>query len=356
MKPGRKPSHHKPGRIAKNGAVRSVSGQTWLLAGVIAGCCVLAGYVGVSQFGARNGLSAANGQVSGAGADVNNPIDAERAFGYLQQLCELGPRPSGSNSMRRQQELLKSHFEKLGGQVSLQTFAVRHPLNRNRRVPMANLIVQWRPDAHERVVLCAHYDTRPFPDQDRLRPRGTFIGANDGASGVALLMELAHHLPGLECKYGVDFVLFDGEEFVFNERNEYFLGSKAFATGYRADPPDYRYRWGVLLDMVADKELRIPQEGNSISWADTRPLVASIWSTAARLGVNEFVAAEGPFVNDDHLALRNEAGIPTCDIIDFSFGPRHSYWHTEADVPENCSAESLAKVTWVVLEWLKTAP
>ncbi len=89
---------------------------------------------------------------------------------------------------------------------------------------MANIIVQWHPERKERILLAAHYDTRPFPDRDPVRPQGTFVGASDGASGTALLMELAHLMPNLDSKYGVDFVLFDGEELVYGTERPVLLG------------------------------------------------------------------------------------------------------------------------------------
>ena len=136
-----------------------------------------------------------------------------------------------------------------------------------------------------RVLLCAHYDTRPFPDRDRFRPKGRFVGANDGGSGVAVLMELAHRLADLPGTLGVDLVLFDGEELVYDEAGEYFLGSTYFARQYAAQPPPAQYRWGVLLDMVGDSQLRLLQEINGLRWQDTRPLISSIWGVAKRLGV-----------------------------------------------------------------------
>ena len=224
---------------------------------------------------------------------------------------------------------------------------------------MANLIVEWHPEARERILLCAHYDTRPFPDRDPVNPQGTFVGANDGGSGVALLMELGNEMPKLKCKYGVDFVFFDAEEFVYDEREKYFVGSESFARQYelqrQKNTRKYDYRWGVLLDMVGDAELQLPQERNSISWSEVRPLVAEIWGTAKRLGVKEFVPQVGIEIRDDHLELFNTGKIPTCDIIDFDYGPGHGYWHTEQDIPAHCSALSLAKVGWVISEWLKTA-
>jgi len=297
--------------------------------------------------------SALSGLTTAAEPPPQNPLDALRAYRYLQQICQLGPRISGSPAMTRQQELLTEYFEKLGGKVIRQEFEAPNPLG-GAPVPMTNLIVQWHPERRERILLCAHYDTRPLPDQDPnpvRRRQGVFLGANDGGSGVAVLMELAHLMPDLNGPYGVDFVLLDGEEMVWVEgRDPYFLGSVWFAQQYVRHPPSYRYRWGVLLDMVGDADLQIYQERQSVAWRDTRPLVNEIWATAARLGVDEFVPRARHVVRDDHMALRNTAKIPTCDIIDFDYPA----WHTEADTPRRCSGSSLAKVGWVVYEWLKS--
>ena len=290
-------------------------------------------------------------------ADEPQPFNGQRAYDYLKQVCDIGPRPSGSNGMKRQQELLTKHFESLGAKVTMQQVPpLRHPLS-GRPVPAANLGVQWNQTAPERILLCAHYDTRPFPDMERdprLRQR-PFIGANDGGSGVALLMELGHHMPQLTGKYGVDFVFFDAEEFIFGERGVYFIGSEFFAREYVRNPPAHRYVAGILLDMVGDKRLSIAQEGHSRMWPDTRPLVKEIWAMAVSLGIDEFQHREGPRVRDDHLALRNIGRIPTIDIIDFEYPDRrNSYWHTTKDVVENCSAESLGKVGLVVQHWLRS--
>ena len=115
------------------------------------------------------------------------------------------------------------------------------------------------------------------------------------------------------------------------------------------DPPPYRYRCGVLLDMMGDKDLRLYQESFSMSWDDTRPLVREIWATADRLGVREFVPRRGQWVKDDHFPLHEIGGIACCNVIDFEYPP----WHTQNDVPEMCSALSLAKVGWVIREWLR---
>lgn len=288
----------------------------------------------------------------------NIPFNGERAYSMLQKICRIGSRTSGTPGMIRQQEILTDHFESLGATVTKQPFRVRHP-EYGSPVNIVNLIVTWHPDRQERVLLCSHYDTRPFPDRDpdrRLR-KALFVGANDGASGVALLAELGTLMPQLDSRYGVDFVFFDAEELVYDDkRDEYFLGSKHFAEQYVRNPPRHRYRLGVLLDMVADKHLELYQERHSTNWSDTRPLVQDIWRTAERLGVREFVSRPRHTVLDDHTEIHKIAGIPCCDIIDFDYpaiGVRQSYWHTTHDTPDKCSAASLAKVGWVLHEWLK---
>lgn len=282
---------------------------------------------------------------------ANIPFDGARAYEHLKKICSLGPRISGSPAMQKQQDLVEAHFKQLGGRVHFQRFSTRHPLQ-GTPVQMANILVEWHPEKKQRIVMCAHYDTRPIPDRDRNpsnRRIGNFIGANDGASGVALLMELATKMPDLNGRYGVDFVLFDAEEFVFRDTDPYFLGSEWFARKYVSQPPKHRYRWGVLLDMLGDADLQVYQERHSMWWKDTRPLVVDLWNTAASLGVTEFIASRKHEVNDDHLKLRNIAKIPTCDVIDFDY----PYWHTTQDTPDRCSALSLAKVGWVMHEWLK---
>lgn len=330
-----------------------LSGSTFYLA--LAGLFL----IGLGIMGLWNITGQSSGQRPGKSPPLTRiPFNGKRAYGYLQEICNLGPRISGSLAMTEQQSRLTEHFEKLGGRVSRQEFTARNPLTGKMDVPMANLIVEWHPERTERVLLCCHYDTRPYPDNDPdpRKRKGLFLGANDGASGVALLMEMGTHMPDLSSKYGVDFVLFDGEELVYdNNRDPYFWGSEHFAREYVANPPSHRYRWGVLVDMIGDAELQIYQEGHSVSWRDTAPLVDDIWNVARRLGVVEFIPRARHEVRDDHLALRNIAKIPTCDIIDFDYPRpgRVNYWHTTNDVPANCSAASLAKVGWVLHEWLK---
>ena len=293
--------------------------------------------------------------LTGSVSIANEPaqFSGTRAMEYLEAICELGPRPSGSEGMEKQRELLIRHFQKAGATVFRQAFRSRDGRNGDW-VRMENLIVSWHPERNDRVLLGAHYDTRPYPDRDRRDPRGIFLGANDGASGVAVLMELADSVAELKGTVGVDFVLFDAEEYVFEEkRDSYCLGSLFFARQYassiKAGTISYAYRCGVILDMVGDRNLTIWQEQQSVDWHDTRPVVESIWATAKQLQIQEFVPRPKYLINDDHVPLRMTGGIPTCDIIDFDY----PHWHTTQDIPENCSAHSLGLVGRVILSWLQ---
>lgn len=285
---------------------------------------------------------------------VPAPYDGERADRYLRQICDFGPRPSGSPAMVNQQEFLIDFFNNAGAAVEVQTFNERNP-ETGEAVVMKNIIARWYPDRLKRFLVCAHYDTRPFPDRDPENPTGRFVGANDGASGVAGVMELSHHMDRLPDDVGVDVVLFDGEELVYRERRDtYFLGSTYFARNYAANRPAIPYRAGILLDMIGDKELRIYYERNS--WNYAREVSKSIFETAAMLKVDAFVPRIRHEIRDDHIPLNEIARIPTVDLIDFDY-PRPGlgvpqYWHTTKDVPENCSGDSIATVIYVVHQWL----
>ena len=323
-------------------------------------------------------------------------FDEDQSFAYLEDVCAFGRRFSTSRGMRQQQDYLRKYFESLGVEVFMQPFLARDPRD-GRQAELANMIVRFHPHRSKRLLLCCHYDTRPFPDRDRRNPHGVFIGANDGGSGVAILCELGRHMQRLsgesksdpakvaagalegqpktdDGKYGIDFAFFDGEEFVYVARRDpMFLGSTHFANQYArtGHPPESkvsfdqtgqfpavrpvnsRYIFAILIDMVGDKNLQIYYEGNSLTYAPR--LTKSIWDVAARMKIKEFIPKQKHNIRDDHLPLNQIARIPTCDIIDFDFPSarrKHAYWHTEADVVKNCSAKSLGSVGSVLLQWL----
>nr|7D1B_A Chain A, Leucine aminopeptidase [Fimbriiglobus ruber] len=288
------------------------------------------------------------------------PLDPDRAVKYVQQLCDIGPRISGTPGMVKQQEVLTKHFEGLGAKVVRQEFKVRQRSQRGA-VDMTNLIASWFPDRKARLIVCSHYDTRPAAHQetDTQNWRKPFASANDGTAGAALMMELAHHMKGVPSNVGVDFVLFDGEEYILDpgvpglqEGDKYFFGSEHFANGYtkaKAGLP-YRYTGAVLLDLFAHDGARLAMEGYSLRGAPN--LVAELWRVAGWVGAKSFVNERGfdraTDVLDDHIAL-NEAGIPAVDVIDFDY----KHWHLLSDTPDKISGKQMVDVGNVLLGWIQ---
>jgi Zn-dependent M28 family amino/carboxypeptidase len=232
----------------------------------------------------------------------------------------------------------------LADEVRTQEFT--HTGYGGEQLRLTNIIASFRPKDPARILLCAHWDTRPRAEQDETRSRRNdpIPGANDGASGVAVLMEVAGLLKNIPPSIGVDIVLFDGEDYgKEGDHASYLLGSRYFAEHKGGD---YIPRFGILLDMVGDKFLELPRERYSLRYAPD--VVAMVWKTAASLGVQQFHDETGEEIMDDHLPL-NEAGIQTIDIIDFNYpDPTNRYWHTHQDTPEHCSAESLEAVGVVI--------
>jgi hypothetical protein len=284
-------------------------------------------------------------------------FDGERALKYLKSLCDIGPRISGTEGMKKQQELIEAHFKKLGATVTRQEFKARQKSQKNQ-TDFVNLIISWHPDKVRRVLLCAHYDTRPIADQEANRANWNkpFVSANDGASGVALMMELGNHMKDLKCEFGVDFVLFDGEEYVFETDrlgggDRYFIGSEHFADDYlktkdNKDKRKHRYDAGVLFDLFAAKGADLKVEVYSLEAA--KPLVDQIWSVAKAVGAKSFKYERGPEVLDDHIAL-NRVGIPTVDVIDFDY----PHWHKLSDTADKVDAAQLTEVAKVMTTWLQ---
>ena len=281
-------------------------------------------------------------------------FDGDRALKYLKQLCDIGPRISGTDGMTKQQKLIEAHFKKLGATVTRQTFKAKQKSQKNE-IEFVNLIITWHPAKERRVVLCTHYDTRPIADQEANRANWNkpFVSANDGTSGVAFLMELGNHMKDFKSEFGVDFVLFDGEEYVFETNrlgggDRYFIGSEYFATDYTKtkDKRKYRYDAGVLFDLFAGKGAELKVELYSLDLA--KPLVDQIWSVAKTIGAKSFKYEKGYEVQDDHLAL-NRAGIPTVDVIDFDY----AHWHKLTDTADKVSGAQMAEVAKVITTWLQ---
>jgi len=204
------------------------------------------------------------------------------------------------------------------------------------------VIASFGPAEGKEILLCAHWDTRPTADEelDAIKQKQPIIGANDGASGVAVLMELARIFKQQAPKVPVTIVLFDGEDLGPTGKDMY-LGARYFAS--KLDKPQ-TIRYGILLDMIGDKNLQIYRERNSYESAPE--IVSKVWKTAARLGYGKtFIDKPKYAISDDHLPLIAR-GVPCIDLIDFDY----AYWHTLDDTVDKCSPDSLRIVGETVAE------
>lgn len=274
-------------------------------------------------------------------------FEGDRAFALLEEQVALGPRHPGSPGHERGRAFL---LEKL---ASLADTAYAEPFTYfddkvDTSVALTNLLGVFRPGDSKRLLLCAHWDTRPYADMDPdPENRSTPLpGANDGASGVSVLLEVARALAVEPPPVGVDIVLFDGEDYgrgIGGDVSDYFLGARDFA---RRRGGVYQPEMGLLLDMVGDADLSIYIERNS--QARLPDVVAKVWNAAEALGKDAFVRQPKWAIQDDHIPLM-EAGMPVIDLIDFDYPP----WHTLGDTPDKCSAESLQQVGEVVLHLIR---
>lgn len=272
-------------------------------------------------------------------------LSGERAFKLLVRQTDFGPRNPGSQGHAACLDYLAAELRKYADNVKLQEFT--HIGYNGERLQLTNIIAAFKPEETDRILLCAHWDTRPRAENDENKSRRNepILGANDGASGVAVLLEMAALFKQTPPRIGVDIVLFDGEDYgMEGDIQRYLLGARYFAAN---KPSDYAPRFGVLLDMVGDKYLDIPKEQHSLTYAPD--VIALIWNKARELGYPQFVDQVGELMTDDHLPL-NEAGIKTVDLIDFDYpDPTNRFWHSHQDIPENCSPESLEAVGTVLI-------
>lgn len=257
-------------------------------------------------------------------------FDSSRAYADVQTQVDFGPRIPGTEGHAKIRAWIQAELESAGWIVEIhETERMGHPVY--------NLIAK-RGEADPQIILGAHYDTRMIADHD---PQPTNLnkpvpGANDGASGVAVLLELARTLP--EDSVPVWLVFFDTEDNGRIEGWDWILGSRAFAEEIAVRPEAV-----VIVDMIGDSDLNIYLEQNSDIAIRTE-----IWGIAAQLGYGDkFINEEKYSMLDDHTPFL-EAGIPAVDIIDFDY----PYWHTTQDTPDKVSAESLGAVGNTLLAWI----
>ncbi len=286
---------------------------------------------------------------------LSNPkplFDGKLAFNELVKQVEFGPRVNGTEGHRKAKEYLVAKLKLYADMVSEQTFSYTDKHDSTKIYNGVNIVASFNvsENVERRVLLCAHWDSRPFADND---PNPTnhilpVLGANDGASGVAVLLEMARLFAQVKPNIGVDIVLFDLEDMGEHEnssnlntpKNPFCIGSEMFVKSN----PNYYPAYGILLDMVGDKELRIPKEPYSLDRAAN--IVDKVWKAAAEVGSNSFKDEPGGAVTDDHIPFLKKS-IPVIDLIHFPF-PKT--WHTVKDIPENCSSESLQQVGNVLVE------
>ncbi len=271
-------------------------------------------------------------------------FDAQRAFSLLEAQVAFGPRVPGQEGHREQLEWMLAFLGTRAEVVVADTFS--HTTAGGDTLVLTNVMARFRPGEDRRILLLAHWDTRPWSDQspDPEEDDVPVPGANDGASGTAVLLELATLFGEQAPPLGVDLLFTDGEDYG-PDTADMFLGARYFARTLPLDPlPIY----GVLLDMVADRNASFPVEGYSARHAPE--VVRRIWSLAAQMGYGAtFPTRTEEPIMDDHLPLI-QAGIPVANIIDFVYGPDNSLWHTPQDIAENTSAETLGIVGEVVAE------
>jgi len=271
-------------------------------------------------------------------------FDGAEAHRLIRDQVGFGPRVPGTEGHAAQLAWMEGLLSVWADEVELQP--VPFTTSQGVALDLTNVLARFRPDREDRILLLTHWDTRPRSDRAQ-EPEDREIpvpGANDGASGTAILLHLAELLSGQPPPLGVDLLFVDGEDYGPSTR-DMFIGSTYFAATMHRPLP---WRYGVLLDMVGDLDPRFPIEGYSADYAPD--LAQKVWQVAHDLGFGPyFPVSVGSRVLDDHVPL-NKAGLLTIDIIDFEYGPGNSLWHTPDDVPGNTSPETLRMVGEVVTE------
>lgn len=293
---------------------------------------------------------------------VETPVfNEDSAFYFITKQVDFGPRVPNSIPHYNCGEWLEKLLTKLNFQVIIQKGKVT--AFNGAKLNIKNIIARHNPEIQERIMLCAHWDTRPFADRDSLKINLPIDGANDGASGVGVLLEIARNLSILDPEIGVDIILFDAEDygapsmsgqfFDLNSMNDtWCLGSQYFCKNIAIE--NYHPKYGILLDMVGGENAKFPKEGISRQFAAQQLNV--IWKRAQQLGYGDyFVNKLAPPITDDHTYINQLYRIPTIDIIHytprttngrFDFGKFH---HTHNDNIDNIHKPTLKAVGQTVL-------
>jgi glutaminyl-peptide cyclotransferase len=287
-------------------------------------------------------------------AKVEKPnFNADSAYLYVKQQVDFGPRFPNNKAHGKCAIYLEKKLKSFGLQTITQK-GIAQTFN-NKTITIKNIIGTYNPEAKKRILLFAHWDSRPFADQDSKNMTQPILGANDGASGVGILIEVARQLSITQPKIGVDIIFFDAEDYGqpagmhSNVAETYCLGSQYWAKNLHEE--NYTAEFGILLDMVGNSNPYFTQESISMRYAPS--IVQKIWNNASQLGYSgNFVNQRTAFVGtDDHQFVNSIAGIPSVDIIHYerTSGNFHSSWHTHNDNMSVIDKTSLALVGEVLL-------
>ena len=279
-------------------------------------------------------------------------FDGNRAKDLIIKQCDFGPRYPNSKGHTNMKKFFEKFLKPISDTLYVMNETISHP-HKKYDVILTNYLARFNQKANYRIMLMAHWDTREYADKDlnsknHLLP---ILGANDGGSGVSILLTLAEIINKNPINnIGIDFLFVDGEDMgKYGDPDSWGLGTQAFAKKIPAPKP----KFAVCIDMVADYDQHFPIEYFSLIQAPE--IVNSIWSLANELGYSQFENKVGKAIMDDHYYLYKYAKIPAIDIIDFDYPNQHeNFWHTINDTPENCSAKSLEAVGTVMTHFIYT--
>lgn len=276
-------------------------------------------------------------------------VNKDSLYHFVARQVNFGPRVVNSEGHRACRDWLADKFRSFGWEVQLQDFQAR--AYTGEMLNGSNIIASWNPEASRRVLLCAHWDTRHMADYDpdEERRNEPILGADDGGSGVAVLLEIARLIPQQDVSSGVDIVLFDAEDYGNDngqDSESWGLGSQHWSKNLHK--PGYTAEFGILLDMVGSKGARFPKEGISMQFAPQ--IVDKVWKTAKSMGYGHmFVNDRDGYITDDHLFVNMNAKIPTIDIINRRANQEFGiHWHTHMDDLNVIDKNTLRAVTKVV--------
>ncbi|MDR0349447.1 MAG: M28 family peptidase [Tannerella sp.] len=282
-------------------------------------------------------------------------FNQDSAYTYVGRQVMFGPRVPNSEAHKNCAKYLARELERFGAQIYVQE-AILTAYNGDK-LEASNIIGVYNPDQKKRVLLFAHWDSRPYSDEDREEFYHTPIdGADDGASGVGVLLEIARQIGLNGMDLGVDIIFFDAEDhgtpsFISEYKPDtWCLGAQFWAKNPHV--PGYRADFGILFDMVGSKDATFYKEATSRYYA--APVVEKVWSTARELGYGKyFINMDGGGITDDHQYVITGRNIPCIDIINLKPGSPHGFgvhWHTQNDTMDHIDHQTLKAVGQTVLD------